>query len=472
MNLINQYSKENEENVLSNYTEQVKNFMKEQINDNMIWKTFIKNLSVTSYDQNIVKIYIPNVNEIILKGHQKNFDDLYQKCIIKIFGNQAKYELTHVSKSEETKKLIKQKIENSIKENIAAKTEKNQLLNNFQTSYTFDNYLKLDFNKEAVDICKSIINDNNGFYILYISGSSGLGKSHLLHALGNEFKKNNKSGVYISPELFTRKISEMYTENNSKKISSLLNFFSNLDIVIFDDFQVFAEGQKKQTKNFIYQILDNRIQNNKITIISSENELFELENQFENKIYTRLQSGLVTKINTPTEEDMNKMLLFLLEQRNFDTSILDNNSINYIVRNHIGSIRSLIGAANRINVYKSSFKENEYVEGIIKNIFENIIKNNDNISHENIIKHVAKYYRVSSKEILGKSRKKEIVIARHLSIILIKNILNKSSTEIGKIFNRDHTTILSALNKLNDETQSLSINKTMNELKKDIYGKK
>ncbi|QKT05110.1 DnaA ATPase domain-containing protein [Mycoplasma sp. OR1901] len=472
MNLINKYSKENEENVLLNYTNEIKNFMKEHINDNMIWKTFIKNLSVTKYDDNIVKIYIPNVSESILKGHQKNYGDLYEKCIVKIFGNNAQYELTHINQMEENKKIIKQKIEDSIKETISIKAESNKLLNNFQPNYTFDNYLKLDFNKEAIDICKSIINDNNGFDILYISGSSGLGKSHLLHALGNEFKKNQKNGVYISPELFTRKISEMYTENNSKKISNLLNFFSNLDIVIFDDFQVFAEGQKKQTKNFIYQILDNRIQNNKMTIISSESELFQLENQFENKIYTRLQSGLVTKINTPTEDDMNKILLFLLKQKNFDTSLLDENSINYIVRNHIGSIRSLIGAVNRINIYKSSFTENEYVEGIIKNIFENVIKNNDNVSHESIIKHVAKYYKVSSKEILGKSRKKEIVLARHLSIIMVKNILNKSSTEIGKIFNRDHTTILSALNKLNDETQSISINKTINELKKEIYGKK
>ncbi|MCU9938692.1 DnaA/Hda family protein [Mycoplasmopsis felis] len=133
--------------------------------------------------------------------------------------------------------------------------------------------------------------------------------------------KNNKNGFYITPLSFSIYIANLLQENNSKKITEVSELLSNLDILLIDDFQIFGEGQKTQTKNFIYHILDNRILLNKLTIISSELDINGMEKLFDKRFVTRIQEGYIVKIQNPSLDDLHKLMEYKLNQSGFDIKI-------------------------------------------------------------------------------------------------------------------------------------------------------
>lgn len=193
---------------------------------------------------------------------------------------------------------------------------------------------------------------------------------------------------------------------------------------------------------------------------------------FEDRLYTRLESGFITKIKKPDEEEFNLILEFLLIQNSIDLNIIDKESKVFFVKEFSNSIRSLLGAITKIKYYKDELLKANYVFSVIKNIFRDHFNHNSELTPEVIVKKVSIYYKISTKEIMGKTRKKEIVIARHIAIILMDNLLNMSSTEIGKFLNKDHTTILNALKKTKNKEVFSSIKLVLNQIKNEIYTRK
>ncbi|WP_435129504.1 helix-turn-helix domain-containing protein [Mycoplasma sp. 6243] len=455
---------------LDSLTEQLKSYLRNEITDNVIWKSFFFKMKIIDFSRNILVIYIPLEQEQSLLGLNGFYKEIFDKAIKEIFGTQVFYKLTIKNKTEYQKETEEE--QRKINSKVITKEEKKKLSNNFVRNQTFDNYLKDGFNEEVVEICQNLINNPFGLNTLYIFGSSGIGKTHLLHAIGNEFVKAGKKGYYISPNSFTRQISSLLMSNESLKISNLIKFFTELDLVVFDDFQLFGDGQKKQTKNFIYEIIDGRIQSNKLTVVAAELNIHDLENKFDDRLITRLESGLITKIKNPNEKEMYNLLGFVLDLEGFDFHILDENSKQFIVKNHFSSIRALLGAAKRVSFSRNKLINTNYVYDVIQKIFADVVRQQVEINSESIIKAVAKYYRISEKDIYGSSRKKEIVVARHIAIILVNSFLSLSSTEIGKIFNKDHTTILNAIKKINNDVYDKSIQKTIEQLSREIRGLK
>lgn len=214
------------------------------------------------------------------------------------------------------------------------------------------------------------------------------------------------------------------------------------------------------------------MQKDRPTIISAEKDLKELKGVFEDRLYTRLESGFITKIKKPDEEEFNLILEFLLIQNSIDLNIIDKESKVFFVKEFSNSIRSLLGAITKIKYYKDELLKANYVFSVIKNIFRDHFNHNSELTPEVIVKKVSIYYKISTKEIMGKTRKKEIVIARHIAIILMDNLLNMSSTEIGKFLNKDHTTILNALKKTKNKEVFSSIKLVLNQIKNEIYTRK
>ncbi|WP_223214514.1 helix-turn-helix domain-containing protein [Mycoplasmopsis gallopavonis] len=280
-----------------------------------------------------------------------------------------------------------------------------------------------------------------------MTSNSGLGKTHLLHAIANEIKKEKRSFVYFNPAIFLRDIVNLLKENNNDIITKLLEYYSNVDLVLFDDFETIAEGNKIATKNFIFQIIDTRLQNKKPTIIASQKEINSLKEVLDEKLITRLSSGFITKINEPKKEDLMKILEFLLTENGINISNINEKSKNYIIRNHSKNISSLIGAVKRIDFYKEEINNSNNTEEIIYSIFKDLVKEIDEILPENILKTIAKHYRINTKDILGKTREAKVVVARHIAMNIFKELLDWSSVEIGKYFYRDHSTVLNAFKK-------------------------
>ncbi|RIV16253.1 helix-turn-helix domain-containing protein, partial [Mycoplasmopsis gallopavonis] len=283
--------------------------------------------------------------------------------------------------------------------------------------------------------------------LVFLTSNSGLGKTHLLHAIANEIKKEKRSFVYFNPAIFLRDIVNLLKENNNDIITKLLEYYSNVDLVLFDDFETIAEGNKIATKNFIFQIIDTRLQNKKPTIIASQKEINSLKEVLDEKLITRLSSGFITKINEPKKEDLMKILEFLLTENGINISNINEKSKNYIIRNHSKNISSLIGAVKRIDFYKEEINNSNNTEEIIYSIFKDLVKEIDEILPENILKTIAKHYRINTKDILGKTREAKVVVARHIAMNIFKELLDWSSVEIGKYFYRDHSTVLNAFKK-------------------------
>ncbi|WP_036452536.1 DnaA ATPase domain-containing protein [Mycoplasma buteonis] len=458
---------------LNSYTEQFKEFMQNEINDNMMYQTFFKNVKIIRFQNNIVTILVKVATPNFTNKIKVMFDDNINKAIKQIFGSGIQYQIVDKEIIEYEKEISKTEIPNSEQINIL-KTEKNQKNNtihsNFNQNYQFDNYVESEFNSEAIRICKQLAFNKMDLPIIYISSKSGYGKTHLLQALGNEFIKQGKRVTYINPTNFARDIAALLQENNQIKISKIIKYYCELDLVLFDDFQIFGDGQKKATKNFIFQIIDGRMQKDKPTVIACESEINELSNMFDNRLITRFSSGFITKIKTPSDRDLNKILDFLLDSCEIKKETLDDKSKEFIVRNHSSSVRALSGAVKRINYYKKDIINADYVYGVIVNAFKDVVKGKENITPEIILKTVAKYYAVTTKDILGKSRVANIVIARHIAMNMFSQVLNFSSTEIGKYFHRDHSTVLNALKKYKDENVDQSTIKAMSYLKEKIFG--
>ncbi|WP_426461283.1 DnaA ATPase domain-containing protein [Mycoplasma hafezii] len=459
---------------LNTYTEQFKEFMQSEINDNMMYQTFFKNVRIIRFQNNIVTILIKLSSPSYTSKIKIMFNDNINKAIREIFGPNIKYHLVDKEDIEFEKEIQKHEIptneENTTPEEKKkeVKTIKNQ--GNMNRNYTFDNYVVSEFNKEPVEVCKKLLEENSDLPIIYISSKSGYGKTHLLHALGNAFLDKNKTAIYVNPTNFTRDISALLQENNQIKIAKIIKYYSEIDLLLFDDFQIFGDGQKKATKNFIFQIIDGRMQKDKPTVIACENEVNELSSMFDERLITRFSSGFITKIKTPNNQDLAKVFDFLLKSYEFNEDDLDEKSKSYVIRNHSTNIRALSGAARRISYFKKDIVNADYVYNVIVNCFKEVVKSRENITPEIILKTVAKYYGVSVKDIVGKSRVSTIVIARHISMNMFNQILNLSSTEIGKYFNRDHSTVLNALKKYKEENLDKSTSEAMNYLKEKIFG--
>ncbi|WBP84022.1 helix-turn-helix domain-containing protein [Mycoplasmopsis edwardii] len=441
---------------------ELKKYFMTVITDNMIYQNFFKDVQVVDYTQNEVILSFMWYSEENAMIYNNLFKETLVQGISDVFGKDFKYRIITAEEANLYNKSQTQVADKIIKQN------KVFFNNKYSENLTFDTYLVSDFNKETTNICRDIAEGKTDLNILFISGASGIGKTHLLTAIGNRFEELGKKSIYINPIIFNKKILVALQENNPGFISKILNTLTSADIVLFDDFQIFGDGQKKQTKNFIYQIIDARMQSNKPTVISSESDIRDIEANFEERLITRIQSGFLTKIKNPNETEYKDLLEFLLEKNDVDPNIVDDESKEFLVKEFSSSIRTILGVVQKVKYYKEDLVNATYAYSVVKNIFKDQFSLPTNATPDLIIKKVSSYYKVSTREIIGKTRKKEIVIARHICIILMDNLLNMSSTEIGKVLNKDHTTVLNALKKSKNEGSDSSIKLAINQIKREI----
>lgn len=427
------------------YTSQVRDYLKNEF-DNMVYQNFFRSINVLSYERNEVVFSFPQFTDSIINIIKTYYQKNMQKTVKEIFGPNIVYKI--VNYDQEQIKEIEKNNEIQYEE-----FKKFGYDSSVDPNLTFSNYIVGNFNKEAVNICKNLLNKD--FLTVYIHSKSGFGKTHLLYAIANTYLSNNKTASYINPTNFTRDIAALLQENDQSKISAVLKHFTNVDVLLLDDFQIYSEGEKKSTKNFLFQIIDGRMSAKKKTVISSECSIDEIKSKFDTRIITRLTSGFTTSIKKPSYEDLEKLFDYFMKKEVFDSSLLDKQSRDFIIYNSSGSIRNLIGSVKRMQFYKDKILTVDDTLEYIKEIFEDTIKNRKEVKPEEIINVVCNYYKLNRKDLLGKSRRKEIVVARHMAIIVIRSYLQLSTTEIGKIFNRDHSTIVNVLGKTDVNNSSI-----------------
>ena len=320
--------------------------------------------------------------------------------------------------------------------------------------YNFQNFIVGDFNQLAAACANSIVKNSKSqsanktgellYNPFFVYSKVGLGKTHLIEAIGNEIIKarQKKKVKYIPCPNFT---SQIVSAIRNQSIEKVIEIYKSFDVLIVDDIEFIAG--KEKTQEVFFRVFNDLVENGGQIILSSDRPPRAIE-KIEERIRSRFEGGMVVDISLPEFEERLAILEQKLEEKNI---ILPKEILEFIVRNIKKNIRELEGALIKSIVL---FEEEKSVDGVKKALKDIIEEPKKRISPEKIIEKVCDFYDVSKKEILSKSRKKEFVFPRQVTMYLLREETGLSLPSIGvKIGNKDHTTVGYACSKLEEKSK-------------------
>jgi len=313
-------------------------------------------------------------------------------------------------------------------------------------NYTFENFIEGDCNRLARSAGYAVAGKPGGtsFNPLMIYGGVGLGKTHLAQAIGNEIKRSlsDKLVLYVSCEKFTQQFVDALKNNN---INDFVNFYQAMDVLIMDDVHNFAG--KEKTQDIFFHIFNHLHQSGKQLIITSDKAPKDLSG-LEERLLSRFKWGLSADLQIP---DLETRMAILNKKMYSDGIELPSEVIEYVAHNIDNNVRELEGAMVSL-LAQSTLNKKEIDLNLAKSMLKNFIKNSSKeISMEYIQKLVCEYFEVPIEMVKSKTRKREIVQARQISMYLAKLHTKTSLKSIGAFFGgRDHSTVIYACQTVDD----------------------
>lgn len=348
---------------------------------------------------------------------------------------------------------------------------------NLRPKHTFENFVKAESNESAVAAAYAITNNPGKIYNpFFVYGGVGIGKTHLIQAIGNEIiKKNPGKKVYYTTtpdftNIFTTQMAmnKIDFSNNKAGTKKLDSFFRSLDVLILDDIQNLAG--RRGTQEFMYQIFNYLFNNNKHIIFSSDKPICQVKD-IEERLVSRFQWGITVDIQSPDWEMRVAIIKKKLEQSGVEAP---EEVIHYIATNVKDSIRTIEGCIVGMVAESALIYNGEINIEIAERVLQRVIGNVNRariVSIENIIYIVSAYYNVSENQIRSKRRTKEIAFARQVAMFLSKELTNYTLESIGLNFGgKDHATVLYAHNVIKEairknKTVSLQISEIREKIK-------
>ncbi len=333
---------------------------------------------------------------------------------------------------------------------------------NINVKYSFENFVQAKSNKLAFGAAKGVAKEPGKLYNpLFIWGASGLGKTHLVNAIGQYvlIKHPDLKLKYVTINDFTNeftKIMYQYKGNPHLK-NDFVNKYRNVDVLLLDDAQ-FLEG-REGTQNEIFAIFDFLHRNGKQIVITSDRPPKDIPT-LTDRLRSRFEWGLTAEIKSPEFETRKEILRMKAKENDIE---IPEDVIEAVATAFKQNVRELEGALNRLAGY-ASIEEKPITMEIAKEIL-NLDALNKKLTIDDIINYVAEYYRLEPSELKGDSRAKEIVTPRYVAIYLARELTKASLPQIGAVFgNRKHATIIYAYEKTKE---SLEYNP---DLKKEVKG--
>ncbi|MBU2472622.1 chromosomal replication initiator protein DnaA [Patescibacteria group bacterium] len=426
--------------------------------------TWFKNTKVHSKKDGLVTVSAPN-------GFTKEWlENKYNKLILKILRNNYPdiKEIKFIINSKEPLNINKIKKESTLKPIGDQLNFQEFTLNketNLNPKYTFDNFIVGSFNELAQAAGMAITKHIGTLYNpLFIYGGVGLGKTHLLQAIGNTLneKYSSKKVKYISSDKFG---SELIDALSKKGMDAFKRKYHRIDALIIDDIQ-FIAGKEKTQEEF-FHIFNNLYQKNKQIIISSDRPPQSIST-LEERLRSRFQGGMIADVGFPDLETRMAILKSKAKEKKIKIS---EDVLNYIATHIQKNIRELEGALNRIIAFSQINNTIPDIKTTLK-ILPQIINSPKKITnYKNIFKIVSDFYDIKINDLIDRSRKKELVRPRQITMYLIRNELNSSYPFIGeKLGGRDHTTVMYACQKINKEIENNeSLQHEINLIKERLY---
>ena len=317
---------------------------------------------------------------------------------------------------------------------------------NLNSNLTFDNFIEGDCNRLARAAGLSVATKPGGtsFNPLMIFSETGMGKTHLVQAIGNMIKQNSKNKIvlYVPIEKFTNQFVDS-VKNNSNQ--DFLNFYQQVDVLIVDDVQ-FLENKQK-TQEIFFTIFNHLHQQGKQLILTSDRAPKDLKGMDE-RLLSRFKWGLSADIQVPDFETRQAILEHMMYN---DGINLHKDVVEYVAHNINTNVRELQGALVSL-LAQASLNRKEVTIDLAKQILKNFVKNSSReISIECIQKLVCDYFQIPVEHVKSKTRKREIVQARQISMFYAKDLTKSSLKTIGMHFGgRDHSTVIHACQTVND----------------------
>jgi chromosomal replication initiator protein len=407
------------------------------------FSTWFKNTGICGQKENEVVISVPN------SFAKEWLEQKYNKTIFKILNgldNEIKAVKYAVNKSE--LKVIKKSIPAIETDQLEFQEFKVNQETNLNPRYNFENYIVGPFNELAQAAAwASSKNPGQVYNPLFIYGGVGLGKTHLLQAIGNEIIKNypEKKIKYIPSEKFT---SGVVASIKSQEIESFKAKLRAIDVLIIDDIQ-FLAGKEKTQEEF-FHTFNSLYEKNKQIILSSDRPPKAIPALAE-RLRSRFEGGMIADISYPDFETRVAILKAKSQEKNLDFS---EEILHYIANNIQRNIRELEGALNRLVAYQKMQNQVPDID-IAKSLLKNLVAPPPKIATpKQIIQAVASFYDLKEREMISVSRKKEIVRPRQVAMFLLREELKSSFPFIGRRFGgKDHTTAIHAYEKITKEIE-------------------
>ncbi|URM52844.1 DnaA ATPase domain-containing protein [Mycoplasma sp. SG1] len=443
------------------------------------FKKNVKNTTINQYylneiefkkiqDNLIILIVKDNYIKWILNKFKKEFENI----VLEVF--QTNLEISFLTPLEyKSKYLDKNNLEKeSEKDKKSLKLLDIENLKKFIKiipEYNFDNFLMYENNKIAFNSAFIISEKNNqDWNPLYIFGNTGVGKTHLLHAIANELIKKRKNPILLNSDVFLLLFISNITKNNKNNyfFEYFLNFLDDYDYFLIDDIQFL--DNKEKTIEFFFFIFNWFINKNKQVVIVSDRLPKQLKN-INKRLISRFENGLIVNIKKIDENSAIKLLKLKLKE--YKIFKLEEEVYKYIVENFNENIRQLLGCIKRLMFYclnDNKNKENNIItlktakEAL--SIFDSQISENKKI--DKIVELFSTYFKIDKKIIFSNSKVKQNVLIREMFIYFLKNIENIKNKNIADFLNKKESQIIYSLKNFNCKLKkNLQFKNTINELK-------
>ncbi|MBK8944460.1 MAG: chromosomal replication initiator protein DnaA [Ignavibacteriae bacterium] len=428
---------------------------------NITYNTWFLPIKPYDWDGRTLRISVPN--NFFIEWIEEHYNTLINKTLNQVLGPEAK--LIYIINEEEKEDL--QLFDPPIveKTKIAEKSVELEFESNISPRYTFDNFIKGESNQLA-RAAAIAISDNPGetsFNPFFIYGGVGLGKTHLIQAIGNNIlgKYPNKKIIYLSADIFTTQFVEAIQSNNVGEFSS---FYNDMDVLIIDDIQ-FLTGREK-TQDLFFHIFNNLHQSRKQIILSSDRPPKDLKGM-NDRLISRFQWGLTADIQAP---DFETRIAILKNKSNSFGISLSNEILDYIAYNITSNIRELEGCLIKLLANSSLSGREIDFELTRKTVNEISTRKEVNVSIDSITKIVCQEFKVDENKVREKNRKKEVVLARQIAMYLSKKLTKASLKTIGLHFGgRDHSTVIHAFTNIEKLTsEDIQLNEVVSGLKNKL----
>lgn len=447
------------------------------MNEKQLWDKFLENIkekiTPISYETWFKDTYLNKIEEnkiiavVPMQLHKKNLSENYKDVIAEtineITGTNFEFEFLLEEEINKNNKVV-------IEEQGVPFNNPEQA--NLNSNYTFDNFVVGTSNRFAFTAALAVAeNPGKAYNPLFIYGSSGLGKTHLMQAIGNYIvKESNKKVLYVTSDKFISDFIGINRKNNNNydNIDYFKNKYRNIDVLIIDDIQFLANATQSQQEFF--HTFNELHQEGKQIIISSDRSPEDLK-LLEERLRTRFSWGLTVNIYPP-DYDLRMQILKKKLSIHELAKPIDEEVLEYIANNCTSDVRKLEGALNRLFAYTTMFNKEKINLEVATEALKGHLNSYGYIKNDiqKIQSVVADYYKINVEDMKSKKRTNNVAFPRQIAMYLARILTDESLTRIGLEFGgKDHTTIIHAFDKIDKEIKKDSnLEQVINNIKSKL----